>query len=184
MAEFSDSLDDKQVAQLKASPVYFVATAPHAGRINLSPKGMDTLRVLSPTAVAYLDLTGSGNETAAHLVDDGRITLMVCSFTRAANILRLYGRGRSVQPGDGDWAEIAAYFELLPGTRQIFVLNIDSVQNSCGWGVPEMAVVKPRATLVKHAVNEGEAELADYRRRNNRVSIDGLPTGLTNSSKG
>lgn len=179
MAEFFQSLDPKHEALLAAAPVYFVATAPKDGRINLSPKGMDTLRVISPTEVAYLDLTGSGNETAAHLLDDGRITLMVCSFDRTAMILRLYGKGRSVQPADAQWAELVARFPQTPGTRQIVVIAIDSVQTSCGYAVPVMDVVRERDTLRKYAANLGEDAMLEMRAKTLH-SIDGLPTGLTN----
>ena len=179
MAEFFPALDAKHEALLAAAPVYFVATAPKNGRINLSPKGMDTLRVISPTQIAYLDLSGSGNETAAHLLDDGRITLMVCSFDRAAMILRLYGKGRSVQPADAEWAALVARFPALAGTRQIIVVALDSVQTSCGYAVPVMDVVRERDTLRKYAAGLGEEVLLEKRARNLR-SIDGLPTGLTN----
>lgn len=182
MSEFTPTLEAKHIAELNAAPLFFVATAPNDGRINLSPKGLDCLRILSPSQLAYLDLTGSGNETAAHLLENGRITLMVCSFTRTANILRVYGQGRSVQPADGDWAEYAAHFDILPGTRQIFVIDVGSVQTSCGWAIPEMALVKERQTLIKYAVNAGEDGLLKSRRKN-RISIDGQPTGITNFSQ-
>jgi len=179
MSDFFSSLNDAHAAELHAAPIFFVATAPRAGRINLSPKGGDSLRVLSPVTVAWLDMTGSGNETAAHLLDDGRITLMVCSFTRTANILRLYGHARSVQPADAEWGGLIGHFPETPGTRQIFVMAIESVQTSCGYAVPLMELVTPRETLRKFALNRGEAGLARYRACN-LTSIDGLPTGLTN----
>ena len=120
MADFTDTLEDAHVAMIAAQPVFFVATAAEGARINLSPKGYDTLRILSPTRVAWLDLGGSGNETNAHLLADGRITLMFCNFTGAPLILRIYGRGTPVLPGDAEWEALAAHFDLLPGTRQIF----------------------------------------------------------------
>lgn len=179
MADFFTALEPRHEALLAAAPVYFIATAPKDGRINLSPKGMDTLRVISPAEVAYLDLSGSGNETAAHLLDDGRITLMVCSFDRTAMILRLYGHGRSVQPADAGWADLLAHFPDIPGTRQIIRINIDSVQTSCGYAVPVMDVVRERDTLRKYAASLGEDALLEKRARNLQ-SIDGLPTGLSN----
>lgn len=174
MADFFDALGDDHIAMLEAQPVFFVATATAEGRINLSPKGLDgTLKVLSPTRVAYLDLGGSGNETHAHLLADGRITLMVCNFRQPALILRIYGRGRPILATDAEWSELAAHFTLLPGTRQIFDIAIDSVQTSCGWGVPLMDYDRDRATLVKyHAQTDPAAWEAKMAARTS--SIDGL----------
>src|ERR1700682_6226048 len=149
MSEFTEHLTDDHVAMILRQSVYFTATAASEGRINLSPKGLDSFRVLSPARVAYLDLAGSGNETNAHLLADGRITVMMCNFQQPALILRIYGRGRPVLPADRDWAELAAHFTLLPGTRQIFDIAVESVQTSCGWGVPVMTLEAERTTLVK-----------------------------------
>lgn len=155
--------------------VFFIATATGEGRINLSPKGLtDTFRVLSPTRVAYLDLGGSGNETHAHLSVDGRITIMMCNFEQPALILRIYGKGRAVLPADPDWGALAAHFTLLPGTRQIFDIAVESVQTSCGWGVPVMTLEKERDTMVKwHVQREPDEWVALYQSRTH--SIDGLP---------
>jgi Pyridoxamine 5'-phosphate oxidase len=179
MADFTDSLTDSHVEMIGKQSVYFVATAAAEGRINLSPKGLaDTFRVLSPSRVAYLDLAGSGNETHAHLLADGRITVMMCNFEQPALILRIYGRGRPVLPADPEWAELAAHFSLLPGTRQIFDITVESVQTSCGWGVPVMALDRQRETLVKyHTGKEPEAWAAKNGARNR--SIDGLLTRPT-----
>ncbi|MGB3722150.1 MAG: pyridoxamine 5'-phosphate oxidase family protein [Pacificimonas sp.] len=178
MADFTDTLTDKHIAFLEAQSLFFTATAAEGARINLSPKGLDTFRILSARQVAYLDLGGSGNETHAHLAADGRITVMFCGFDGPANILRIYGRGRAVLPQDEEWAELSAHFELLPGTRQIFVIDVESVQTSCGWGVPVMHVEKPRATLVKaHANADGAAWVKKIGGRT--TSIDGLPTRAT-----
>jgi len=179
MADFFDALTADHIAMIEAQPVWFVATAAVDGRINLSPKGLDdTLQVLSPTRVGYLDLGGSGNETNAHLLADGRITLMMCNFRQPALILRIYGRGRPVLPMDAEWDELAAHFTLLPGTRQIFDIAVESVQTSCGWGVPLMDYEKDRATLVKYHAQADpaawEAKMAGRTR-----SIDGLPTRPT-----
>lgn len=178
MAEFFDALEPAHEEALESAPVFFVATAASEGRINLSPKGMDSLRVLSQKQIAYLDLTGSGNETAAHILANNRITLMICSFTRKALILRIYGQARSVKPRDADWQELRSQFGDFPGVRQIFVIDIDSVQTSCGYAVPQMELVAERQTLVKWAEGKGEDGLIDYRKTKNTVSIDGLPTGL------
>ena len=179
MADFFDALNEKHIEMIGAQPIFFVATAANDARINLSPKGYDAFRVLSPTQVAYLDLGGSGNETHAHLAADGRITIMFCNFQQPALILRIYGRGRPVLPQDDEWADLESHFTLMPGTRQIFVIDVESVQTSCGWGVPFMELQDERPTLKKaHAQadpREWEAKMAL------RISsIDGLPTRATN----
>ena len=178
MADFSDTLTDKHIAMIERQPVFFVATAAADARINLSPKGYDAFRVLAPDRVAWLDLAGSGNETNAHLLADGRITIMFCNFEQPALILRIYGRGTPVLPADDGWAELAAHFTLLPGTRQIFDIAVESVQTSCGWGVPFMELKSERNTLVKaHSGVDEEKWLA--KRKNHPGSIDGLPTRKT-----
>ena len=177
--EFTDHLTDDHVAMIARQAVFFVATAAADGRINLSPKGLaDSFRVLGPNRVAYLDLGGSGNETHAHLAADGRITVMMCNFEQPALILRIYGIGAAVLPQDADWTELAAHFELLPGTRQIFDIAVESVQTSCGWGVPLMHVDKERETLVKyHRQSDPEKWVEKLQGRTR--SIDGLPTRPT-----
>ncbi len=178
MADFTEALSEKQIAMIAAQPVFFVSTAASEGRINLSPKGYDAFRVLSPTRVAYLDLGGSGNETHAHLAADGRITVMFCNFQQPALILRLYGRGRAVLPQDAEWESLAAHFTLMPGTRQIFDIAVESVQGSCGWGVPFMALEGERETLKKaHRQSDPAAWEAKMAKRTR--SIDGLPTRAT-----
>ncbi len=176
--EFTDTLTPDHRAFIANKPVFFTATAAADGRINLSPKGYDAFRILTDNRVAYLDLGGSGNETHAHLATDGRITLMFCAFDRTALILRIYGRGRAVLPQDADWDEVAAHFTLLPGTRQIFDIAVESVQTSCGWGVPVMELTRERPTLVKyHAQSDPEKWAAKMASRT--TSIDGLPTRAT-----
>lgn len=179
MAEFTETLTDRHVAFIAKQPVFFTATAAADGRINLSPKGYaDTFRVLSERCVAWLDFGGSGNETHAHLAADGRITIMFCAFDRSALILRLYGRGRAVLPQDAEWDAVAAPFTLLPGTRQIFVIEIESVQTSCGWGVPMMELQHERDTLQKyHRQADPAAWVEKFQGRTQ--SIDGLPTRPT-----
>lgn len=178
MADFFDQLNDKHIAMIAAQPVFFVATAAQDARINLSPKGYDAFRVLAPNRVAYLDLGGSGNETNAHLLADGRITLMFCNFQQPAQILRIYGRGEPVLPWERGWEELAAHFTLLPGTRQIFDIKVESVQTSCGYGVPLMSMERERPTLVKHHAQADAAEWAGKHKRR-RESIDGLPARTT-----
>lgn len=172
--EFSNALSDKHMAFISRQPVYFVATAADEARINLSPKGYDSFRAFSPSRVGYLDLAGSGNETHAHLVADGRITIMFCAFENPALILRIYGRGRPVLPQDAEWEQLARHFTILPGTRQIFDIAVDSVQTSCGWGVPVMQFDRERQTLKKaHRQSEPQAWLAEV--ASSTRSIDGLP---------
>lgn len=175
MATFTDRLTDAHRAFIAAQQLFFIATAPREGRINLSPKGLDTFRVIDDRTVGYLDLTGSGNETATHIHDDGRVTLMMCSFDKKPLILRVYGRGAVVRPGEPGWEVLAPRFELLAGTRQIIRVDVDSVQTSCGYAVPLYDLVGPRDTLLKWAESKGEDELAAYREQRNRRSIDGAP---------
>ena len=178
MADFFEALSDAHVGMIVRQPLFFVATAAEGGRINLSPKGYDCFRVLSPSRVAYLDLGGSGNETNAHLLADGRITLMFCNFAQPALILRIYGRGEPVVPWDRGWEALATHFTMLPGTRQIFDIAIESVQTSCGWGVPLMTLQRERPSLLKHHAMADPVEWAGkYRTR--RTSIDGLPARTT-----
>ena len=182
MADFTEALTEKHIAMITAQPVFFVATAAGEGRINLSPKGYDAFRVLSPTRVAYLDLGGSGNETHAHLAADqadaGRLTLMFCNFQQPALILRIYGRGRAVLPQDAGWEALAAHFTLLPGTRQIFDIAVESVQTSCGWGVPMMELQHERDTLQKYHRQADRTLWVEKFKERDR-SIDGLPTRPT-----
>ena len=161
--------------------VFFTGSAAAEGRVNVSPKGLDTLRVLDATKVAYLDLTGSGNETAAHLRDDGRLTLMFCAFEGSPMILRLYGKGRILSRGSPEYASVLAT-EFAgtepPGARQMVVLDVDLVLTSCGFGVPQLRFVGERPALTQWAEKRGETGLEAYRREKNMRSIDGLPTGL------
>ena len=174
MAEFFPALTDAHRAFVARQPVFFVATAAAGARINLSPKGMDCFRVLDDRTIAWLDVAGSGNETNAHLAADGRITVMFCAFDNPALIFRIYGTGRAVLPQDADWGDLAPHFVPLPGTRQIFVVAIDSVQTSCGWGVPHMTFERERDTLSKYHEKHGDAaRFAKYAVRT--ASIDGLP---------
>ncbi|MBD2843387.1 pyridoxamine 5'-phosphate oxidase family protein [Erythrobacter rubeus] len=178
MADFFDALDPKHIAMIEKQPIFFVATAAPDARINLSPKGYDAFRVLSPTRVAYLDLGGSGNETHAHLAADGRITLMFCNFDRPALILRLYGTGKPVLPQDEGWEGLAEHFTLMPGTRQIFDIAVESVQTSCGWGVPFMSLESERETL-KKAHRQSDPVEWESKMAKRTSSIDGLPTRAT-----
>ena len=176
MAQFFDELNDDLCERIRAQHVFFTGTAPaNGGRVNVSPKGMDTLRIFSPREIGYLDLTGSGNETAAHVEDDGRLTLMFCSFDKKPWILRLYGQGRAVHPWDEEYERLYPQFKPYPGARQIIMLAIRSVQTSCGFAVPYLSYEGERDTLERWAENRGPEELAEYRATRNAKSIDGLP---------
>jgi hypothetical protein len=177
MARSNDSVTAEQREFIAEQPLFFVATAPLVGdgHVNLSPKGLDSFRVLSESRVAYLDLTGSGNETAAHVTENRRITLMWCSFGKRPKILRIYGKGSVVLSGAGEWAELAAMFPEHSGVRQIIVVDVDEVRESCGHGVPEMTLVEQREMIPKWAQVKGEEGLAEYREQKNAVSLDGLP---------
>lgn len=181
MGKVFPAITDELRRFIEQQPVFFVATAPLSadGHVNLSPKGLETFAVLSASEVAYLDLTGSGNETSAHLLENGRITFMFCSFSGPPRILRLYGRGRTVLPADEQWAALRANFGEFSGVRQIVTATIGRVQTSCGFGVPLMELQGPRDTLLRWADARGPDGLAVYRARNNWASIDGLPTPLS-----
>ena len=166
--------------------VFFTASAAADGRVNLSPKGLDALRVLGPDAVCYLDRTGSGNETAAHLRATGRLTIMTCAFEGPPLILRLYGQGRILKRGGAEYAALlegAFGSEEPPGARHIVHLTVDLVQTSCGFGVPIFDYVEERPTLTRWAEAKGEDGLDAYRREKNIHSIDALPTGLLEDAR-
>jgi hypothetical protein len=167
-------------AFVKHQPMFFVATADVAGRVNLSPKGMDTLRILGDSRIIWLNLSGSGNETAAHVRATGRMTLMFCAFDGDALILRLYGQAKVYHPRDLEWQDLVAAFPEIAGSRQIFDLTIDLVQTSCGTGVPFMEHRGPRADteLVPFYAEMGVKGVEEYWRRKNVTSIDGKPTGV------
>lgn len=178
MAKLHENITDDLQEWIKAQHLFFVASAPLSaeGHVNVSPKGQDCLRILSSTKVAYLDLTGSGNETSAHLHENGRITFMFCAFQGPPRILRLYGTGHTVLPDMPEWDELIGLFNPMPGMRQIIVAEIDRVQTSCGFSVPLYDYVEERDTLIKWAEVKGDDGLVAYRQEKNLQSIDGLPT--------
>lgn len=176
MASVLPAIDDGLRAFLDEQHVFFVATAPsQGGHVNVSPKGRDTFRVLGPLDVAYLDLTGSGAETIAHVRDNGRITLMFCAFSGRPRIVRLAGLGTVVVPGDPAYDELVDNFPELPGARAVIRVAVDRVADSCGFAVPLMEYVGDRDVLDRWAARQSEDELREYRRTRNAVSIDGLP---------
>lgn len=159
--------------------MFFTGSAASTGRVNVSPKGLDCLRILSAHRVAYLDQTGSGNETAAHVAENGRMTLMFCSFEGAPLILRIYGKGRSVRPRDADWAQLRPLFgPETAGERQIIEVTVEGVQTSCGFAVPTYSFNGDRDTLTRWAESKGPAGIEAYWAAKNTKSIDGLPTHL------
>jgi hypothetical protein len=180
MGKFFQQLTPAHREFIAQQKVYFIATAADQGRVNVSPKGYDSFRVLSPSRVGYLDLTGSGAETAAHLAQNGRATVMFCAFEGDPLILRLYGRGSSVQPHDDAWTQLRPLFgPPLAGERQLVIIEVDSVQTSCGFGIPLFEHAGDRDTLIDWAEKKGPAGVAAYQAEKNAVSIDGLPTHLT-----
>jgi len=170
-------LNEELSAFIKQQKLYFVATAAD-GHINLSPKGLDSLHILDANTVAWLNLTGSGNETAAHVLEDSRMTIMFCAFEGKPLILRLYGKAKVYHAYDDEWPTLSAHFNLLPGTRQIFVLNIELVQTSCGFGVPYFEYQGERGLLIDWASNRGPEGVREYWARKNQESLDGKPTGI------
>ncbi len=178
MGQRFSAIWDRHRAFIEAQKIFFVASAAPEGRVNVSPKGMGTLRVLGPDEVAYLDGTGSGSETRAHLIGpgNGRLTLMFCAFEGPPLILRLYGRGRSLMRGTPDYGALLPCFDEIPGARQIVRLAVDLVQASCGMGVPLFDYRGDRRDLVRHWERQGPERLRDYWGARNAASIDGLPT--------
>ena len=158
--------------------LFFCGTAAPDGRVNVSPKGLDSLRVIAPDRVLWLNLTGSGNETAAHLLEHPRMTLMFCAFEASPRILRVYGAARMVQPGDAEWDSLYANFQPSVGARQIFDLAVDLVQTSCGFGVPYFDYAGDRDKLRQWSEERGAAGIREYWRLKNTTSIDGKPTGI------
>ena len=182
MAKQFTSIDARHRAFIEAQKVFFTASAAADGRVNVSPKGLDALRVLGPHSVVYLDRTGSGNETAAHLLASGRLTIMVWAFEGPPTILRLYGKGHVHARGTVDYQRLLAEAfggNEPAGTRQLVELTVDLVQTSCGYGVPLFGYQGERSALDHWVESKSPAELVDYRARNNSLSLDGLPTGLT-----
>ncbi|WP_425656916.1 pyridoxamine 5'-phosphate oxidase family protein [Tenacibaculum ascidiaceicola] len=178
MAKFYDKITNRVQKFIEAQKMFFVATAAKEGRINLSPKGMDTFRVLNENTVAWLSVTGSGNETSAHLLNDNRITIMFCAFESAPNILRLYGKAEEVLPTHDKWNNYANLFPKLPGTRQIFIVSVESVQTSCGMSIPFYEYQGERNQLNDWATEKGEEGIKQYWNDRNQTSIDGLKSGL------
>lgn len=172
--EISDTL----IQFIADQKIFFVGTATADSSVNISPKGMNSLRVVNKNRVVWLNVTGSGNETSAHIQHNPRMTLMFCDFVDAPLILRLYGKARVIHLKDPEWNELYALFDPLPGARQIFDLTVDLVQTSCGMAVPYYQYVGERALLNNWAEKKGSAGLMQYWKDKNQVSLDGIPTEI------
>jgi hypothetical protein len=176
MGKVYNSIDGTLRSFIDAQRMFFVATAPSAGgHLNLSPKGLDTLRVIDGKTVAYLDYVGSGAETIAHLRENGRIVIMMCAFEGAPKIVRLHGRGETIEPADADYATLTAMFPTGISGRSIIRVRVKRISDSCGYGVPLYRFQGERDQLGAWAERTGEDGLLEYQRKNNRRSIDGLP---------
>lgn len=178
MAQMYEELSQRHIEFIAAQKMYFVGTATADSRINVSPKGMDSLRVIDAKRVAWLNVTGSGNETSAHVQVDPRMTVMFCAVEGNPLILRLYGKARVIHHGDVEWNELYPLFKPLPGARQIFDLAISHVQTSCGMGVPLYDYKAERGQLDAWAEKRGESGVREYWAQKNQTSIDGLPTHI------
>lgn len=177
MASYYRTIPDHLANWIEAQPMFFVATAPsgEGGHINLSPKGLDTFRIVDRRTVAYLDLVGSGAETIAHLRQNGRIVVMFCGFDQPRRILRIWGEGRAFYPGADEHARLAESFPEIPGSRSIIRVDIGKVGTSCGGGVPLMETVSQRDFLPAWAEKKGPDAMWEYQKKNNTESLDGLP---------
>jgi len=178
MGKLYTQLTDDLTGFIQRQKLFFVGTATDDGRVNISPKGMDTLRVVTEDRVVWLNLTGSSNETAAHLRENDRITLMFCAFEGDPLILRLYGHARLFHPRDPEWDSLLPFFPAIPGARQIIDISIDLVQTSCGFGVPFFEFKAERDQLEKWAKKKGPEGIQKYWEEKNQISLDGKPTGV------
>ncbi|MFT7595565.1 MAG: hypothetical protein ACI8R4_002894 [Paracoccaceae bacterium] len=178
MAKQFERIEDAHHKFIEDQHMFFCATAAPDGRVNTSPKGMDSLRVLGDNRIIWLNITGSGNETAGHLLEHPRMTLMWCSFTKRPLILRAFGTARAIHEGDADWDAMTAHFPPHRSARQVFDMSVDMVQTSCGYAVPFMDYVQERDTMPKWVDDKSDAELRAYWADRNTASLDGKPTGI------
>lgn len=176
MGKLFNHIDPRLEEFIRAQQMFFVATAPldATGHINLSPKGLDTLRVLDPQTIAYLDHVGSGAETIAHLRENGRIVLMLCAFQGAPRIVRFHGRGSVIEPQDQEFNRLRTLFPAEPAGRAIIQVAIDRIADSCGFGVPLFSFEEHRSQMPDWAARKGPEGLREYQVQKNRTSIDGL----------
>lgn len=178
MAKQYEQITEAHRSFIEQQKMFFVGTAGAQGRVNVSPKGLDSLRVLNPNRVVWLSVTGSGNESAAHVLENGRMTVMFCSFEGAPMILRLYGEAKVVYPRDAEWDVLVQEFPEVPGTRQLFDLSVSMVQTSCGMAVPLYEYQEDREMLNSWAQKKGPEGIEAYWEEKNQVSIDGMPTQI------
>jgi len=177
MGKVYEGITPELAEWLSRQALFFVGTAPLSadGHVNVSPKGLDSLRILEPRRVAYLDLTGSGAETIAHVRENGRIVLMFCALSGAPKIVRLHGRASAVTPAAAQWGELRARFPQHMGARAIIDVAVGRISDSCGYGVPSFSGMEPRVALARWTENKGPQGLVAYRRQHNSRSIDGIP---------
>ncbi|UWQ80493.1 pyridoxamine 5'-phosphate oxidase family protein [Leisingera sp. S132] len=178
MSKQFPQIEDAHRKFIEEQHMFFTGSAGPEGRVNISPKGMDSLRVLGPDRIVWMNLTGSGNETAGHLLEVNRMTLMWCSFTTRPMILRTYGTARVLHAGDNGWAELAALFPAHRSARQIFDVSVDLVQTSCGYAVPFMEYQSDRDTMQKWVDGKSDDQIRAYWAEKNQSTIDGKPTGV------
>jgi hypothetical protein len=177
MAKQFDVIEAPHRNFIEAQHMFFTATAAPNGKVNVSPKGMDALRVMGPNRIVWMNLTGSGNETAGHLLEHSRMTLMWCSFTTRPMIMRTFGTARTIQPGDADWDELAALFPPHRSARQVYDLTVDMVQTSCGYAVPFMDYVGERDTMQKWVDGKSDDDIRTHWVESNATTLDDKPTG-------
>jgi len=184
MGKVFPDIDDRNTDFIRNQRMFFVASAPlsGAGFVNLSPKGLDSFAILGPTTVAYVDLTGSGIETVAHVRENGRIAFLFCAFEGPPRLLRLHGRGDVIEPGDPEWSELIERFPHYPSARAIIRARLDRISDSCGYGVPLYRFESDRDQLPSWAERKGADAIAAYQADNNAESLDGLP-GLRRVSR-
>ena len=184
MAQQFPELSDRLINFIHQQHLFFVGTATESSRVNISPKGMDSLRIINKNQIIWLNVTGSGNETAGHVQVNPRMTLMFCAFSGPPMILRIYGNAQVIHQQDADWKQRYQLFDPLPGSRQIFVLDIDLVQTSCGMAVPYYDYIGERELLNNWAVKKGTTGIEDYWREKNAVTLDGIATDIVDKNIG
>lgn len=178
MGQQYSEISEKNIEFINEQKIYFVGTATNESRVNISPKGMDSFKVLGPNRVIWLNVTGSGNETSAHIQAHNRMTIMFLAFDGSPNILRLYGQAKVIHKNDAEWEELSSHFTILPGARQIFDLSVDLVQNSCGMSVPLYTYNEDREQLKNWAKKQGDDGIKKYWEKKNQNTIDGLETKI------
>jgi len=178
MGQRYSEISEKIKNFIEAQKIFFVGTATENSRINISPKGMDSLKIINKNRVIWLNVTGSGNETSAHIQENSRMTIMFSAFEGSPMILRLYGNAKVIHKNDTEWNELFPLFNSLPGARQIFDLTVDLVQTSCGMAVPFFDYAGEREQLKDWAVKKGDKGIKEYWKQKNQFSLDGKPTNI------